>query len=117
MKLSAIQAVRYAQFVITIIVAVSVGVLITEKGLTERQKLEEKRDFFEHENERLIGEIKTLEHKIELLRDNAKTIERVAERKLGMARPEDTIYVFTHKDSRPSIGKLESSLGFQHNSP
>ena len=117
MKLSALQAVRYAQFVITIIVAVSVGILISEKGLTERQKLEEKRDFFERENERLVGEIKSLEHKVDLLRDNAKTIERVAERKLGMARPEDTIYVFTRKDPRPSASTSESGLGFRYNTP
>ena len=43
MKLSAKRAVRYAQVTITIIVAVSVGVLISERGLTERQKLEEKK--------------------------------------------------------------------------
>ena len=117
MKLSAIRAVRYAQFVITIIVAVSVGVLITERGLTEKQKLEAKRDFFERENERLIGEIKSLERKIDLLRDDSKTIEKVAERKLGMARPADTIYVFTHKNLRPAGNKLEFGLTSKSNSP
>ncbi|MGO9117082.1 MAG: FtsB family cell division protein [Desulfomonilaceae bacterium] len=117
MKLSAIRAVRYAQFVITIIVAVSVGVLITERGLTEKQKLEAKGDFFERENERLIGEIKSLERKIDLLRDDSKTIEKVAERKLGMARPADTIYVFTRKNLRPAGNKLEFGLTSKSNSP
>ena len=102
---------------ITIIVAVSVGVLITERGLTEKQKLEAKRDFFERENERLIGEIKSLERKIDLLRDDSKTIEKVAERKLGMARPEDTIYVFTRKDLKPAANKTEFGLTSKYNSP
>ena len=115
MKLSTLQAVRYAQFVITIIVAVSVGVLITERGLTEKQKLEAKRDFFERENERLVGEIKSLEHKINLLHDDSKTIEKVAKRKLGMARPEDTIYIFTNKDLTPADNKIEFGLTYKYN--
>ncbi len=94
MKLSARRAVRYGQVVFTILVAVCVGALISERGVTERQKLEEKRDFFERENERLSGEIESLERKIILLRGDPKTVEKVAKKKLGMARPDDTIYIF-----------------------
>jgi cell division protein FtsB len=118
MKLSAKRAVRYAQVAITIIVAVSVGVLISERGLTERQNLEEKRSSLQKENDRLIGEIKSLEHKITLLRDDPKTIEKVAKRKLGMARPEETIYIFSSQDVRPlAEDKIELDLSTKHNIP
>jgi cell division protein FtsB len=111
MKLSPKRAVRYAQVTITIIVAVSVGVLISERGLTEKQKLEEKKISLEKENDRLIGEIKSLEHKITLLRDDQKTIEKVAKRRLGMARPEETIYIFSRQDLRtPAGNKIELGL-------
>jgi cell division protein FtsB len=109
MKLSAKRAVKYAQITITIIVAVCVGVLISERGLTERQKLEEKKASLEKENDRLLGEITHLEHKITLLRDDPKIIEKVAKRKLGMARPEETIYIFNRQDFRLTA---EHKLGF-----
>jgi cell division protein FtsB len=118
MKLWAKRVVKYAQVAITIMVAVSVGVLISERGFTERQKLEEKKASLEKENVRLVGEIKSLEHKITLLRDDPKTIEKVAKRKLGMARPEETIYIFGNQAFRPSAGaKVESGLGTESNIP
>ncbi len=118
MKLSAKRAVRYAQVTVTIIVAVSVGVLISERGLTERQKLEEKKASLAKENDRLIGEIKSLEHKITLLRDDPKTIEKVAKRKLGMARPEETIYIFGPQEFRsPAENKAELGLRNRSNAP
>jgi cell division protein FtsB len=118
MKLSAKRAVKYAQVTLTIIVAVSVGVLISERGLTERQKLEEKKVSLQKENDRIIGEIKSLEHRITLLRDDPKTIEKVAKRKLGMARPDETIYIFGVKGFQPHVGnKIESGLRTDHNIP
>lgn len=118
MKLSAKRAVRYAQVTITIIVAVSVGVLISERGFTERQRLEEKKASLEKQNDRLIGEIKSLEHKITLLRDDPKTIEKVAKRKLGMARPEETIYIFSREGFRfPTEDKVELGLINKSNIP
>ena len=118
MKLSPKRAVRYAQITITIIVAVSVGVLISERGLTEKQKLEEKKASLEKENDRLVGEIKSLEHKITLLRDDPKTIEKVAKRRLGMARPGETIYIFSRQDFRtPADNKIELGLSNKSNAP
>ena len=118
MKLSAKRAVRYAQVTITIIVAVSVGVLISERGLTESQKLEEKKASLEKENDRLAVEIKSLEHKINLLRDDPNTIEKAAKRKLGMARPEEKIYIFSRQDFRASVEhKLELGLNSKPNAP
>ena len=118
MKLSAKRAVKYAQVTITIIVAVSVGVLISERGLTERQKLEEKKASLQKENDRIIGEIKSLEHKITLLRDDPKTIEKVAKRKLGMARPDEMIYIFGGQGFQPNAGnKIESGSRTDHNIP
>ncbi len=118
MKLSAKRAVKYAQVAITIMVAVSVGVLISERGFTERQGLEEKKAALEKENEWLLGEIKSLERKITLLRDDPKTIEKIAKRKLGMVRPEEMIYIFSNQDFRPPAdNNTELSLKNRHNSP
>ncbi len=118
MKLSAKRAVKYAQVTITIIVAVSVGVLISERGLTERQKLEEKKTSLQKENDRLVGEIKSLEHKITLLRDDPRTIEKVAKHRLGMARPEETIYIFGGQGFQSPAGKrLETGSRTDHNIP
>ncbi len=118
MRLSTKRAVRYAQVTITIVVAISVGVLISERGLTEKQKLEEKKASLEKENVRLVGEIKSLEHKITLLRDDPKTVEKVAKSRLGMARPEETIYIFSRQDfPLPAGNNVESGLRIKSNIP
>jgi cell division protein FtsB len=90
--------------------------LISEKGFTERQQLEEKKASLEKENDRLIGEIRSLEHKINLLHEDPKTIEKVAKRRLGMARPEETIYIFSRRDfGIPADNKVELGLNNKSN--
>ncbi|HTY25852.1 MAG TPA: septum formation initiator family protein [Desulfomonilaceae bacterium] len=116
MKLSAKRAVTYAQFAVAVIVAVSVGMLLSERGLAARQELQGKRTSLQKENERLVTEIKSLEHKVTLLRSDPKTIEKVAKRKLGMTRPEDTVYIFNrHNLSSEPDNPSELSLGTEAN--
>lgn len=65
-----------------------------EQSLIQKQKLEEKKAVLQRENQSLGVEIKTLERRVTLLRSDAKTIEKAAKRKLGMARSDETIYLF-----------------------
>jgi cell division protein FtsB len=86
--------VKYIRFVVIFVVVASLGLLMGEQGLTQKQKLEEKLGILRKESDRLVREIKSLERRVTLLRSDSKTIEKVAKRRLGMARPDETVYVF-----------------------
>lgn len=98
MKPLTTNAVKYAQLLVVFLVVAVVAVLMNEKALTEKQKLEEKKTFLLKDSERLTGEIRILERRVTLLRTDLKTVEKVAKRKLGMARPDETVYVFQQED-------------------
>lgn len=104
-------AVRYLQLVGLFIVVVSVGVLMGETSLNQKHKLEEKKALLEKENTNLGAEIKDLERKVMLTRSDPKTIEKVAKRKLGMARPDEMVYIFERSNSSSArAGNLENGL-------
>jgi cell division protein FtsB len=110
--------VKYLKFVVVFVAVSSVGVLMGEQGTTQKQKLEEKMSLLQKENERLGTQIKTLERRVTLLRSDAKTIEKVAKRKLGMARPDETVYLLEQHDSSPSASRiLEHGLAKDGNLP
>ncbi|MEI7449382.1 MAG: septum formation initiator family protein [Desulfomonile sp.] len=94
LKLILGQALRLLKIAIIIGAVASLGLLIGGNGLTQKHKQEEKRSLLQKENERLHLEIKSLEREVTLLRENPKTIEKVAKRKLGMARPDETVFIF-----------------------
>jgi cell division protein FtsB len=73
-----------------------------EKTLTQKYKLEEKKYLLENENKTLALAIKALERKVTLVRSDQKTVEKVAKRKLGMARPDETVYMFESRSSSAS---------------
>lgn len=112
------RAVKYLKFVVVFLVVSSVGILMGEQGMTQKQKLEEKMVLLQKENERLTGEIKTLERRITLLRSDAKTIEKVAKRKLGMARPDETVFILDRPATSESGAPiLEHGLAKDGNLP
>jgi cell division protein FtsB len=113
MKPLTTNAVKYGQILVVFLVVAAVAVLMNEKALTEKQKLEEKRIFLLKESERIAGEIKFLERNVTLLRSDVKTIEKVAKRKLGMARPDETIYIFQQEDQH--LGQGDNSELTLHN--
>ena len=88
------RTVRFLQLIVLFVVLVSAGLLMGEMGLTQKHQLEEKRASLHEENEILSADIKTLEREVTLLRTDPRTIEKVAKCKLGMARADETVYIF-----------------------
>jgi len=100
------RTVRFLQVLVFFVVLASAGFLMGEKGLTHRHKLKEKKACLQKENENLAEEIKALERKVTLLRSDPRTIEKAAKCKLGMARPGETVYIFS--DGKRAGGKRGS---------
>jgi cell division protein FtsB len=117
-KLIVDRAVKYLRIVLLLAALVLVGVLVGEKSLTQKAVLEEKKSSIRKENHKLALEIKELERQVTLMRSDPSTIENVAKRKLGMARPDETVYIF--EQSNPSAVRatnLESTLKKDANIP
>ncbi len=106
-------AVRYLQLGLIVLVVAFVGTVLGEKGLSRTKALEEKRLSLVCENQALSQELAGLEHDIQRLRTDPKTIEAVAKKKLGMIRPDETIYLFERRDSgsKPAISEYGSRKG------
>lgn len=94
LKLILGRTVKYSKLAIVFSALASVGILMGQKGLIEKHELEEKRIVLQKDNERLASEIQDLERNVTLLRTDPGTIEKVAKRELGMARPDEMVYVF-----------------------
>lgn len=93
------RAVKYLQIPLITVLLVSAGVLMGENSLTQRRKLVAKKSVLAGENMKLTQEIKELERQVMLVRSDPKTIEKAAKRKLRMARPDETVYIFTRQNS------------------
>lgn len=89
------KAVKYLQFTILFTAVATAGILMGEKSLIQKNKLEEKRMLLEKENRSLEAEIRSLERRVTLLGSDPKTIARVAKRQLGMGEPGELVYIFT----------------------
>jgi len=83
--------------VLTVVVAG--GIMTREQSIVQKQELEEKKRLLEEENKSLVREIKSRERELTLLRSDPNTIEKTAKRKLGMARKNETIYIFDRTSS------------------
>ncbi len=103
-------AVKYFQLAFLFVSVSSIGILMGEKGLTQKYRLEDKKESFSKENKILGLEIKALERKVTLLRSDPKTIEKAAKKKLGMSAPDETVYVF-EKRSLAATRSIGSELG------
>ena len=118
MKQILARIVKYVQFALIFIAVSSVGILMGEKTLTQKQKLEEKKILLENENRALGSAIKALERKVTLMRSDQRTIEKAAKRKLGMARPDEMVYMFESRSSSASrAGNPEYGLDKEGNIP
>ncbi len=102
---------EFTKVILAVMAIAAIGMVAAAGALNQKQLLEEKKHALEKENERLKQEIKMLEREITSLRDNPRAVEKAAESKLGMARPDDTVYVFesnlaskdTHKIRRQAV--------------
>jgi cell division protein FtsB len=112
------RAVKYLRIVLLLAALVLVGILVGEKSLTQKAGLEGKKSSIRKDNHKLALEIKELERQVTLLRSDSFTIENVAKRKLGMSRPDETVYIF--EQANPPAARapnLESSLKNNANIP
>ncbi|MDR3605006.1 MAG: septum formation initiator family protein [Syntrophaceae bacterium] len=78
---------------IVIIMIVSI-LYLQEQGSVQKNSLNLKISDLKQENSQLEHEIGSLGEKISRLRSDPKAVEKVAKRKLGMVRPDETIYIF-----------------------
>ncbi len=77
-----------------ILVIASLGMVMGNGVLKQKHLLEEEKSRLEKENERLFVEIRMMERDLTLLGGNPQAIEKAAKSKLGMARQDETIYIF-----------------------
>jgi cell division protein FtsB len=112
------RAVKYSVFVGLFTVVVAGGIVMSEQSVIRKQQLEEKRNFLERENRRLAVAIKSLERAVTLLSSDPVTIEKAAKKKLGMARTDETVYIFDRVVA-PALRPGNSRHGFDKpsNSP
>lgn len=111
MKLLAKRVVKYGVFVGLFTIVVAGGLVMSEQSVIQKQQLEEKKNLLDKENRRLAGEIKRLERAVTLLSSDSATIEKAAKKKLGMARTDETVYIFDRSAS-PGLRSGNSRHGF-----
>ena len=73
---------------------------LQEQGNIQKNSIQVKISLLKQENEAIEKEIRQLEQKILKLRSDLKTVEKVAKRKLGMVRQDETIYIFHLNDDK-----------------
>ena len=73
---------------------------LQEQGNIQKNSIQVKISRLKQENEGIEKEIRQLEQKISKLRSDPKTVEKVAKRKLGMVRQDETIYIFHLNDDK-----------------
>jgi len=69
-------------------------IIFGERGFMDYRSLREKQITLEEANTCLIKENSELKREVTLLRSDARYIETVARRELGMVRPGDRVYQF-----------------------
>lgn len=77
-----------------IVIMIVSALYLQEQGSVQKNLLNLKISDLKQENGQLEHEIGSLEQKIARLRSDPKAVEKVAKRKLGMVRPDETIYIF-----------------------
>ena len=112
------RAVKYVKLTVLVSIVASVGILMGEKSFIQKRELEQKKLQLQRNNELVTVEIKSLERGVTLLRADPKTIEKVAKQKLGMARPDETVYIF-QRSRVASTGATHAGAGLRnrHNMP
>ena len=73
---------------------------LQEQGNIQKNSIQVKISLLKQENEGIEKEIRQLEQKNSKLRSDPKTVEKVAKRKLGMVRQDETIYIFHLNDDK-----------------
>ena len=88
------RVVTFIQLIVALALLLGAGALLGEKTLAPKDKLLAKKHSLQKENEQIAYEIRSLEREVMQLRTDPKTVEKVAKKKLGMSRPDETVYMF-----------------------
>ena len=94
MKIVQEKSSRCVRLIVVLLVLLTLGIFMGEKGKHQREILLRKKTTLQEKNKHLSSEIRIMEHQVMLLRTDPRMIERVAKRTLGMARPNETVYIF-----------------------
>ncbi len=92
---------QYLKYLIVILCLSLMGSFLNENGMIALSELEAKKASLSKENSELSVEIESLERMVGKLRTDPKSVELAANRKLGMIRHDETIYVFKSLDRKP----------------
>lgn len=92
---------RYFKYLVVILILSLLGSFLNESGMIALGELEGKKASLSRENQELAVDIDSLERMVAKLRTDSRTVELAANRKLGMIRHDETVYVFKSADRKP----------------
>jgi cell division protein FtsB len=92
---------RYVKYIFLLATLLLLGAFLSDSGMIALSELEDKRAFLLKENQDVSMDIESLERIVGKLRTDPRTVELAANRKLGMIRQDETIYVFKSFDRKP----------------
>ena len=91
---------QFIKYILLALILACIGAFANENGMQALRELEEKKISVARENQDLGLDIESLERTVAKLRTDPRTVELAANRKLGMIRQDETIYVFRSADRR-----------------
>lgn len=109
--------VGIAEALILAVAFSAAALLLGEEGLSERRRLIAQKAKLGMELHNLTFEIRQLERRARLLRGDSGAVERAAKARLGMARADETVYVFSGGPTAPKVSGGDSSLDNRDNTP
>lgn len=95
---------QYLKYILLVVTLLLVGSFLNENGMIALSELEDKKSSLMKENQELSQDIESLERKVGKLRTDPRTIELAANRKLGMIRQDEIIYVFKSAERKIQKG-------------
>jgi cell division protein FtsB len=82
----------YLLFLLAVVVVLGLILAYSDHGLMRLRELQQKKQKIEADNEKLREENRRLLHQIERIKTDPRYIEDEARKKLGLIRPDETIY-------------------------
>ncbi len=103
------KAVKVLQIAVISFAVAAVGILMGEQVAPKNRNSKTKNPFFKRKPKSGWRD-KSARRRVTLLRSDPKTIEKAAKRKLGMARLDETVYIFGKGSGEVGQKKRESTL-------
>ena len=96
----------YLLFLLAMVVVLGLILAYSDHGLMRLRELQQKKQAIEMENEKLQEENRRLLQQIERIKTDPRYIEDEARKKLGLIRPDETIYRLKEE---PDVSGLDDS--------